>query len=382
MPHRDPPRAGRVSDVLIVIPVFNEADTLGGIVASARRHGPVLVGDDGSSDASAETAARAGADVLRLPRRCGKGEALRRGFAEVLARGAEVALTLDGDGQHDPDEIPRLLAVTTREPEALVVGDRLGAAAGVIPAERLAAMRVAGFFIDWLIGRPLRDTQSGFRAYPKRLIATVRPRGGGFVFETEVLVRAAAAGFPIVEVPISARHFPQRRSRFRPGRDGIAVGAYLSARCLGRWAREIGAVAAALVRPFGRARIRARHGDLAQFSIPYRDSFGGLMLSVAAFVAHRTVETWRGWWRDPRARRMRLAAAASALTPLLLVLALAGRPLRAAGADPMASLVRRFYSQDRLAATFAPDPGKTAPRVDHGHPLPNPLSRPGRGGRG
>jgi glycosyltransferase involved in cell wall biosynthesis len=382
MPHRDPPRTGGVSDVLIVIPVFNEADALAEIVARARRHGPVLVVDDGSSDASADIAARAGADVLRLPRRHGKGEALRRGFAEAVARGAEVALTLDGDGQHDPDEIPRLLAASTREPDALVVGDRLAAAHGVIPDERLAAMRVAGFFIDWLIGCPLRDTQSGFRVYPRRLIAEVRPRNGGFVFETEVLVRAAAGGFPIVETPVTARHFPERQSRFRPGRDGIAVGAYLTARCLGRWGREVAAVVAVLARPFSRERMRARHGELAQFSAPYRDNFGGFMLAVAAFAAHRTAQTWRGWWSDPRARRLRLAAAASALTPVLLLAAMAGRPLRALGADPVAFLVGHVYSQDRLAATFAHDRTEPAARAEHAHPLPNPLSRPGRGGRG
>ena len=371
-----------MSDVLIVIPVFNEADALAQVVARARRHGPVLVVDDGSSDASADIAVRAGADVLRLPRRHGKGEALRRGFAEAVARGVEVALTLDGDGQHDPDEIPRLLAASTREPDALVVGDRLAAASGVIPDDRLAAMRVAGFFIDWLIGRPLRDTQSGFRVYPRRLIAAVRPRHGGFVFETEVLVRAAAAGFPIVEAPVTARHFPGRQSRFRPGRDGIAVGAYLSARCLARWRRDVAAVVAALARPFGRERMRARHGELAQFSVPYRDNFGGFMLSVAAVAAHRTAETWRGWWSDPRARRLRLAGAASALTPVLLLAAMAGRPLRALGADPVAFLVRHVYSQDRLAATFARDRTEPAAQAEHDPPLRSPLSRPGRGGRG
>jgi hypothetical protein len=368
-----------MSDALIVIPVFNEAETLERIVGRARRHGQVLVVDDGSSDASAETAARAGADVVRFGRRQGKGDALRRGFAETLARGAERCLTLDGDGQHDPDEIPRLLAAAGDEPEALVVGNRLGGGAAVIPAERLAAMRVAGFFIDWLIGRPLRDTQSGFRVYPARLLAAVAPRGGGFVFETEMLVRAAAAGFAIVETPVTARHFPQRRSRFRPGRDGIAVGAYLAARCLGRWARDLGMVAGALARPFTRERMRVRHGELSQFSAPYRDNFGGFMLAVAAFAGHRTMETWQVWWRDPRARRIRLAAAASAMTPALLALALLRRPLRVLGLDPVAALVRRFYSQERLAETFTSDRAKPT-SLDH--PAPDPLSRRGRGGRG
>ena len=345
-----------VSDLLIVIPVFNEAATLGPVVAAARRHGPVLVVDDGSSDESAQVAVEAGGDVLRLGRRRGKGEALRRGFAEALARGAERAITLDGDGQHDPDEIPRLLGAAAREPEALVIGDRLASGPEVIPPERREAMQVAGFFIDWLIGLPLRDTQSGFRVYPGRLLATVRAREGGFVFETEMLIRAAAAGCPIVSVPITPRHFPGRRSRFRPGRDGAAVAAYLVGRGLRRWAGDAAMVAGALVRPFGRERMRIRHGELHQFAAPYRDNPGAFMTAVGAFALSRTADTWRRWWRDPRARRLRLAASATALAPALLCLVVLRRPLRAMGRDPAAVLIRRVYCQERLAETLRREP--------------------------
>ena len=358
-----------MGDHLIVIPVFNEASTIGPLVARARRHGAVVVVDDGSTDDSGAAAAGAGADVIRLQRQRGKGEALRRGFDLALARGAERVVTLDGDGQHDPDEIPRLLEAAAEHPTAVIIGGRLGTGATedpaepgyrVIPTARLNAMRVAGFFIDWLIGRPLRDTQSGFRVYPARVLAEVEPRHGGFVFETEVLVRAAAAGIPILATPVTARHFPERRSRFRPGRDGVAVGAYLAAEGVARWVRDAGTVAAALARTFSRQRMRERHGELATFSAPYRDNFGGFMLSVAAFAVHRTAETWRGWWRDPRARRIRLAAAASALTPALLALALLRGPLRAVGADPVAALVQRFYSQERLAETFVGESAEPA----------------------
>jgi len=114
-----------VSDTLVLIPVFNEAATIGDIVERARLHGPVLVVDDGSTDATAARAAAAGAEVVTLEARRGKGAALRRGFAEARRRGVARVVTLDGDGQHEPDEIPRLLKVATEEPAALVIGGRL-----------------------------------------------------------------------------------------------------------------------------------------------------------------------------------------------------------------------------------------------------------------
>src|SRR5258706_8051254 len=88
--------------VLIVVPVFNEAGTVGEVVAAAQAHGAVLVVDDGSRDGSADVARRAGADVIRHPQRLGKGEAIRTGVAAAQARGASLVLTLDGDGPHRP----------------------------------------------------------------------------------------------------------------------------------------------------------------------------------------------------------------------------------------------------------------------------------------
>jgi hypothetical protein len=342
-----------VSDHLILIPVFNEAATLEAVVAPARRHGPVLVVDDGSSDASATVAARAGADVVRLPRRQGKGEALRRGFAAAFARDVERVITMDGDGQHDPEEIPRLLAAAAEAPDALVIGGRLGGPdPRAIPAGRLNAMRVAGFFIDWLTGVPLRDTQSGFRVYPVRLLRAVEPRSGGFVFETEMLVRAAAAGWPLVETPVSAVHFAERRSRFRPARDGIAVGAYLTARGARRWAEDLEMVGGALLRPFTPERLRTRHRELHALAAPFRGNPAAYMTAFGTLALQRTIDTWAGWWEDPRAHRLRLVGAASLATPVLLALLALRRPLGRMGVDPLTPFIRHLYSQERLAATL------------------------------
>jgi len=340
-----------MSDHVTIIPVFNEAATIGGLVERAALHGPVIVVDDGSWDGSDETAAAAGAVILRTGGRLGKGAALRLGFAGALARTAERVVTLDGDGQHDPDDIPRLLAASEPKPDALVIGGRLSGGGSLMEPARLHALRVAGFFIDWLTGQHVADTQSGFRVYPRELLERVSPRGGGFVFETEVLVRAAAAGYAIREVSLSSLPPASRPSRFRPFRDGVALTGYLVVQGLRRWARDAGVVTRALVRPFTAARRRPRHAELARFTAPYRHNPGAFASALGVFTLNRIAETWRRWWSDPRARVMRRAALASAMLPVLGLAAAvqSALALRRLGVDLVAPLVRSAYSQERLA---------------------------------
>src|SRR5689334_24920791 len=103
---------------IAVIPVYNEASTIASVVLTTRAYLPVIVVDDDSEDGSGPSAATAGASVLTLPRHCGKGVALQHGFAEALRRGAKAVVTMDGDGQHDPRDIPRLLAASQCWPES------------------------------------------------------------------------------------------------------------------------------------------------------------------------------------------------------------------------------------------------------------------------
>jgi hypothetical protein len=165
-----------------------------------------------------------------------------------------------------------------------------------------------------------------------------------------MLLGAAAGGWRLIEVPVAAIHFAERCSRFRPVRDGIAVGAYLAAQVTRRWCREAWVIARALCRPFTVSRRRPRHRELAEFTAGHRHHPAAWATAVGVFALDRTLTTWRDWLRDPRVRPMRVAAVATAATPVLLALAVATPALRRLGLDPVPGFVARFYSQARLAA--------------------------------
>jgi glycosyltransferase involved in cell wall biosynthesis len=212
-----------------VVPVFDEVQTLGAVVERLRAHCPVIVVDDASTDGSAGVAARAGAvEVLRHARREGKGAALRTGFRAALRRGATAIATLDGDGQHDPADLPRLLAAYSEAPDALVLGDRFSRGTGdPIPALRRVAIRAADRALGPILPTPLSDSQCGFRIYPGAFLREIALREPGFVLETEALVRAAWAGYRLVSVPIRPVYLRGRRSRFHAVTDVARIAWYL-----------------------------------------------------------------------------------------------------------------------------------------------------------
>jgi len=216
---------GRSGGTAALVPAYQAAATVGAVVAELRQQVPaVLVVDDGSTDATAERAAAAGARVLRLERNAGKGAALRAGLAQLAAEGVQRVVTLDADGQHLPSEIPVLLAAADRHPGAIVVGIRR--------KEGLAIRRAARFgnwFADrvlrWIAGQPLPDTQSGFRVYPTAATLALGAVGAHFDFETEILLRAARAGLPVVGVPVAVHYAPpeERVTHYRPWRDTLRI---------------------------------------------------------------------------------------------------------------------------------------------------------------
>jgi glycosyltransferase involved in cell wall biosynthesis len=187
--------------IVALIPGYNEAPRIGAVVEAARRHLPVIVVDDGSTDGTAEVARAAGAEVIEQRPNQGKGAALRAGFRKALEGGAEGVVTLDADGQHDPAEIPAFLAAWSTDPRPdLVVGRRNFRA---MPAIRRLSNEIGGRAFSWAVGRDVPDNQSGFRLVSRRLAElTLASDEHGFAFEVEQITTCIRLGGTIAWVPI------------------------------------------------------------------------------------------------------------------------------------------------------------------------------------
>ena len=294
---------------VVIIPVHNEASTIASVVLASRAYLPVIVVDDASDDGSGQLAAASGATVLTLPRQRGKGAALRHGFAEALRHGADAVVTLDGDGQHDPRDIPRLLEASQRYPESLIIGGRLDSAE-TIPLARLYAIEVVSFWINWLGQCTVRDTQSGLRLYPAAVLRTFPVRHGGFLFESEILLKVSQTGWRVCEVPIRAVYPPGRASQYRPLRDSLPIIAYLLYQGIRFWPIQL------------------------------------WLVCRAWLTGHRA--TWHHTWQ-----RTRVAALATVLLPLLVLCVVAHLWAGHGGSVLLSSAIRRFYDPCLLANTPA-----------------------------
>jgi glycosyltransferase involved in cell wall biosynthesis len=187
---------------LAVIPARDAQSTIGAVVEGLKRAVPdlaIVVVDDGSVDATSARAREAGADVIRHEVNGGKGAALQTGFDEALRRGVARVLTLDADGQHDPACAPGLLRALDRSD--VVIGSRDRDRTGM-PWLRKATNSFMTWVVSRLAGKPIEDSQSGFRAIRAEVLGAVRPRSSRFDFESEFLIEAGRRGFTIGALPV------------------------------------------------------------------------------------------------------------------------------------------------------------------------------------
>jgi glycosyltransferase involved in cell wall biosynthesis len=225
-----------MSRTIVVIPAFNEAATIRALVQRVLAAVPdVIVVNDGSTDGTGAQLAHLPITVLTHERNLGKAASLWSGLDCAMARGATRVVTLDGDGQHHPEDIGRLLYAADLFPKCIVIGARLHDRRN-FPPSRYYANQFARFWISWAAGDSIADTQSGFRVYPAHLLAQIsraEVSGSRFVFESEILIAAGAHGVRSVAVSIPGIYPPTaRRSHFRPVVDIARIVAMVACRLL------------------------------------------------------------------------------------------------------------------------------------------------------
>ena len=210
-------QAKKINKFAIVIPAYNEEATIVDVVTRALNEcDKVIVVDDGSVDKTVEKLDGLPITLIKHIENKGKAASLWDGFAAALELGVDVIITLDGDGQHAPEDIPILLAKADQFPQDIIIGARL-ADKSVIPAKRYYANKIANFWIAWAAAYPIHDSQSGFRLYPVALFQGLKiSTKYGFVFESEILIKAAQKNIYSHPVKIPAVYKENARpSHFR-----------------------------------------------------------------------------------------------------------------------------------------------------------------------
>jgi glycosyltransferase involved in cell wall biosynthesis len=206
--------------IAAVIPAFQEEKHIADVARRALAQVALLVVvDDGSTDATAETARAAGAEVIVHPANRGKGEAIKTGLRHWLERDAEYVVLLDGDGQHLPEEISRFIETAQRTNAKLLIGSRMHNVARM-PLVRRAVNHYMSRKISALCGRDIPDTQCGFRMLHRDLIPDVLGGGERFDYETEMLIFASRRGYDIESVPITTV-YADETSSIHPVRDTV-----------------------------------------------------------------------------------------------------------------------------------------------------------------
>ena len=202
--------------IVAAIPAFNEETTIAKVIARAMDHvDEVLVVDDGSQDDTSLIAGKLGAVVLKHEKNLGKGAAIRDCFDWARRNGADVLVTLDGDGQHDPSRIPALVGALQKSEADVVIGSRM-ARPPDMPKHRWMGVRMLDHATQVKVGDRVVDAQSGFRAYSRKAIEALVAAEYGMGVDSEIVMRADKAGMRIIEVPIEVSYNGTKTSTHNP----------------------------------------------------------------------------------------------------------------------------------------------------------------------
>ncbi len=206
--------------ICAVIPVHNEAKTIGGIVESLSfKHIESLVIDDGSSDGSGQIAKSKGATVITNNPRGGKGNALKQGFAYAIKHHYDAVITIDGDGQHDIGDIENFIQQAHKDPVSVITGNRMSNAKGM-PFLRYVTNTFMSFIISSACKHKISDTQCGYRYIHCSILREIALISNDFEIETEILMKTSKKGYPIYSVPVKTI-YNNEESKISPFRDSV-----------------------------------------------------------------------------------------------------------------------------------------------------------------
>ena len=212
--------------ILVCVPAFNEAKNISEIVKKSKKYADgVIVYDDGSTDNTFEQATSAGATVIKSPKNTGYGTAIRALFQAAREQDADIMVTLDSDGQHDPEHIPRLLEPVLEQNFDIVIGSRFlnKEDRGKVPRYRTFGIKTITKLTQSASYSGLTDSQSGFRAYNKNALSKINLFEDGMSVSTEILLRAREKNLLATEVPITISYQNYDTSTHNPISHGIGV---------------------------------------------------------------------------------------------------------------------------------------------------------------
>ena len=192
---------------IVCIPAYNEEIKINDVVKKSLPYADkVIVCDDGSTDDTAALAKKAGAVVISHEKNQGYGATISTLFDYCRKNNAEIMVTLDGDGQHNPDQIPDLINVILKHNVDVVIGSRSLKDDKDLPSYRKTGIKVITSTINSATNLKVTDSQSGFRAYSKEAINLIRPTESGMAVSTEILVKISNNGLSMAEVPITVSY--------------------------------------------------------------------------------------------------------------------------------------------------------------------------------
>jgi glycosyltransferase involved in cell wall biosynthesis len=208
--------------ICVLIPTFNNAQTLEGVLKEVLHYThQIIIINDGSTDNTAQILSRyQHVRVIGYDKNVGKGYALRQGLKAAFNQGYHYAISIDSDGQHYPDDLPKFVTKLKDHPAAIIIGARNMDQASV-PGKSSFGNRFSNFWFKFETGLKMSDTQSGYRLYPVVPLNDIKFFTRKYEFEIEVLVRSAWKGIEITEVPVKVFYAPKEKriSHFRPFRD-------------------------------------------------------------------------------------------------------------------------------------------------------------------